>query len=457
VYNGAVLVLVVDDDPSIRSVVSRFLVRSGHTVVEAEDGHSAIEMLGKQAFEAVITDLIMPGADGYAVLRHMRERRLKIPVVVLTGEASVRDAVEAMRAGAFNFLTKPFRLADLGQIMDQVAAARVAKVDAAPVLRAHDQQPQVALIGESAPLRAVIETIERIASTNSTVLLTGESGTGKEVVARLLHGASPRATGPLVAVNCGAIPETLIESELFGHAKGAFTGATDARPGKFLQAHGGTLFLDEIGELPLPMQVKMLRTLQEREVTAVGDSRSRSVDVRIIAATNRDLEAMVKEGTFRADLYYRLDILPIRLPALRERPEDIPLLARHFLDSMNRRFEREVTLSEEALALMRGYGWPGNVREMENLVERLVVLNRTGIIEVGDFPARMTGATESAAETTAAGKLTDGGIDLQAVVAGFERSLIERAVRQAGGNKTRAAELLGLSRTTLLDKLKRQG
>ncbi len=296
-----------------------------------------------------------------------------------------------------------------------------------------------------------------MANTSSTVLITGESGTGKEVVARLLHGTSGRASGPLVAINCGAIPEALMESEMFGHAKGSFTGATEARTGLFVQANGGTLFLDEIAELPLSLQVKLLRALQERQVTPVGENRPRSVDVRIIAATNRDLEAMVREGTFRADLYYRLDVLPLRLPALRERREDIPLLVQHFLQSMNRRFDRTVLLDDAALTLMTNYAWPGNVREMENLVERLVVLNRSGTITIAELPPRLTSGTMAA--VTAAAATIDfgkGGIDLPAAVAEFEDSLIQSALRLAEGNKTRAAELLGLSRTTLLDKIKRQ-
>jgi transcriptional regulator with PAS, ATPase and Fis domain len=303
----------------------------------------------------------------------------------------------------------------------------------------------------------VIDTVERMARTSSTVLITGESGTGKEVVARLLHGTSGRASGPLVAINCGAIPEALMESEMFGHAKGSFTGATEARPGIFVQANGGTLFLDEIAELPLSLQVKLLRVLQERRVTAVGDGRERAVDVRIIAATNRDLEAMVRDGTFRADLYYRLDVLPIRLPALRERREDIPLLVEHFLQSMNRRFDRSVVLDDVALTLMQAYAWPGNVREMENLLERLVVLNRSGRIAVTDLPPRLTSdPVPSASVASALVDLPMRGIDLQATVAEFEDSLIQRALRLTDGNKTRAAELLGLSRTTLLDKIKRQ-
>jgi DNA-binding NtrC family response regulator len=448
-------ILVVDDDAPVRTMVRKLLTRSAHDVIEAQDGLEAIQILGTHSIDLVVTDLNMPRADGLQVLRHTREKCPKIPVLILTGEDSIRDCVEAMRAGAFNFLTKPFHPPDLEEIVRQALRARGAQSGSAPT--GDDGQPQVALIGVSAALRAVIDTVERVARTTSTVLITGESGTGKEVVARLLHGSSGRASGPLVAINCGAIPEALMESELFGHAKGSFTGATEARAGTFLQANGGTLFLDEIAELPLPLQVKLLRVLQERRVTAVGDSRARAIDVRIVAATNRDLEAMVREGTFRADLYYRLDVLPIRLPAVRERREDIPLLIRHFLETMNRRFDRGVVLSDAALAAMTGYDWPGNVREMENMVERLVVLNRSGTIAVDELPQRLTSATRvSVSGAAALVDLETAGIDLQAVVAEFEDSLIARALRSAGGNKTRAAELLGLSRTTLFDKLKRQ-
>jgi DNA-binding NtrC family response regulator len=447
-------VLIADDDPSVRGLLRSLLSRRGYGVIEAEDGGSAIEKLAARPVDVVITDLVMPRANGFEVLRRARERQPRTPVVMLTGEGSIRDCVEAMRAGAFNFLTKPFHPTDLEEVVRQAVRARGGE-PGPPQRGADDEHPQVALIGESAALRAVIDVVERVAGSNSTVLITGESGTGKEVVARLLHGSSPRVGGPFVAVNCGAIPETLIESELFGHAKGAFTGAVESRPGKFVQADGGTLFLDEIAELPLALQVKLLRVLQDREITAVGDARSRGVDVRIIAATNRDLELMVREGGFRADLYYRLDVLPIRLPALRERPEDIPPLARHFLESMNRRFERQVTIAEEALVLFKLHAWPGNVREMENLLERLVVLSRTGTITAEDLPPRLRSAAAAPEVTAAAAELARGAIDLPATMAAIEGSLIEQALRQAAGNKTRAAEMLGLSRTTLLDKLKR--
>jgi two-component system response regulator AtoC len=452
-------ILVVDDNSSMRVLLRTLLVRNGYGVTDAQDGVEALEKLGKQPFDLVITDLVMPRADGFAVLRRTRERHPRTPVIMLTAEGSISECVGAMRAGAFNFLTKPFQPDDLEAVVRQALPARVAqeprsRLQSAP--NPAEGQPQVALIGVSAALREVLEIVESVATRGSTVLITGESGTGKEVVARLLHGSSPRAAGPLVAVNCGAIPENLIESELFGHTKGAFTGAMEASPGKFAQAEGGTLFLDEIADLPLSLQVKLLRVLQEREVTAVGDSRVRDVDVRIIAATNRDLEVMVREGSFRADLFYRLDVLPIRLPALRERCEDIPLLARHFLAEMNRRFQRSVMLTDDALAVMTAYRWPGNVREMENLFERLVILSRSGTVEVCDLPARLReDSAKTAALVAVAGERRDGVIDLPSMVAGFESSLIQNAMRQSGGNKTRAAGLLGLSRTTLVDKLKR--
>jgi DNA-binding NtrC family response regulator len=451
-------VLVVDDDTSMRALLRTLLTRNGYDVTEAEDGAVAIDKLTARAFDLVLTDLVMPRVDGLEVVRQARQLRPRTPVVMLTAEGSIQQCVSAMRAGAFNFITKPFHLPDLEEMIRLATSAPRHATDARGQNPGdvHLEQPQVALVGKSEALRGVIDTVERIASATSTVLITGESGTGKEVVARLLHGSSPRAGGPLIALNCGAIPETLIESELFGHAKGSFTGATEARPGKFLQANGGTLFLDEIAELPLQMQVKLLRVLQEREVTPVGDSRTRTVDVRIIAATNQNLEEMVREGTFRADLFYRLEVLPIHLPALRERREDIPLLVQHFLDSMNRRFDRDLALGEDALLLLEAYDWPGNVREMENLLERLVVLTRGAVIHIDDLPARVRDASaRTVAVASVAKDILDGASDFQTAVASFERALIEHALRKAEGNKTRAAEILGLSRTTLLDKMSR--
>jgi two-component system response regulator AtoC len=447
-------VLVADDDPGVRVTLRAMLSRRGYTIIEAADGAEAVEALRARPVDVIITDLIMPRANGFEVLRRAREYQPATPVIMLTAEGSIRDCVAAMRAGAFNFLTKPFQASDVEEQVGSALSSRGGRVRPAHG-PGESNQPQVALIGDSRPLRELIDNIERIAGTSSSVLITGESGTGKEVVARLLHGSSPRVGSSFIAVNCGAIPEALMESELFGHVKGAFTGATEARPGKFVQAEGGTLFLDEIGELPLALQVKLLRVLQEREVTPVGESKPRRIDVRIIAATNRDLELMVKDGRFRQDLFFRLDVLPLELPALRERSEDIPILATHFLDLTNRRLGREVVLSEEALSLMQLYEWPGNVREMENLIERLVVMSRDDLIEGKDLPVRMRSIEGASGLLDASVALTRGTVDLPNRIAAIERTLIEQALRQAEGNKTRAAELLGLSRTTLIDKMKR--
>jgi len=449
-------VLVVDDDSGVRVTLRGMLARRGFNVIEAADGAAAIARLNTGPVDVVITDLVMPQANGFEVLRRARECQPRTPVIMLTAEGSIRDCVAAIQAGAFNFLTKPFQASD---VEEQVRAALNSR-DSMPRPRRSTgdlSRPQVALIGQSKLLRDVIDSVERLAGNTSTVLISGESGTGKEVVARLLHSSSQRAGRPFIAVNCGAIPESLIESELFGHTKGSFTGATEARAGKFLQAEGGTLFLDEISELQLALQVKLLRVLQEREVTPVGEANARRVDVRIIAATNRDLETMVKEGTFRKDLFYRLDVIPLKLPALRDRYEDIPILANYFLEANNRRLGRKVALSDEALSFMQLYEWPGNVREMENLIERLVVLCKGDVIGGSDLPARVRAVGGGPGLGDASAALSHGAIDLPATMDGIERTLLEQALRQAGGNKTRAAALLGLSRTTLIDKLKRFG
>jgi two-component system response regulator AtoC len=448
-------ILIVDDEPAIRQLLKLALLRSGHQVTECADGGEASNALEGGTFDLVISDLTMPIADGLAVLRKARTVAPGTPVVILTARAAISDCVEAMREGAFNFLVKPFHPTELAAVVAQALRAGQAAQSAVPAARpSGGEQAQAALIGESPALRQVLDVVGRVAPSEATVLLLGESGTGKEVVARLLHSFSPRVGGPFIAVNCGAIPEGLLESELFGHTKGAFTGATENRPGKFIEADGGTLFLDEVGELPLASQVKLLRVLQDRTVTPVGDGKSRTVQTRVVAATNQDLETRVKEGRFRTDLYYRLNVVPILLPALRERGSDVPLLARHFLASANRRAGKNVVLSEGALAALALGAWPGNVRELENMIERLVILDRTGVVRAEDVPASVTTAAAKLAGA-AAQALANGGIDLVETMARIEGVLIESALRAADGNKSRAAELLSLSRTTLLDKLKR--
>jgi two-component system response regulator AtoC len=444
-------ILIADDEPAVRLALGKALERLGHRVSACGDGGEAMAALDQGAFELVMTDLRMPIADGLAVLRKVRGVSAATPVIILTAHAAISDCVEAMREGAFNFLVKPFHLTELEAVVTEALATR-----ASPVLHASTgvSQPQAALIGESPALAAVLDMVARAAPTDATVLLSGESGTGKEVVARLLHAFSNRGARPFVAVNCGALPEGLVESELFGHSRGAFTGATDSRPGRFVEADGGTLFLDEIGELPLTAQVKMLRVLQDRTVTPVGDTRTRTVSTRVVAATNQDLEARVQQGLFRPDLYYRLNVVPLKLPALRERPIDIPLLVQHFLGASNRRLGRQVSVSEAAMACLSLYAWPGNVRELENLIERMVILDRTGRIEAADLPTAMV-TPERMNAGQAAEALRHGAIDLSRTMAQIESMLIAAALRAEDGNKSRAAERLGLSRTTLLDKLKR--
>jgi two-component system, NtrC family, response regulator AtoC len=444
--------LIVDDEPAIRLALGKALERLGHRVSACGDGSEAIAALDHTSFELVMTDLRMPIADGLAVLRKVRTVAAATPVIILTAHAAISDCVEAMREGAFNFLVKPYHLTELEAVVTE-ALASVGR-PAAPVTLTGVSQPQAALIGESPALAAVLDLVARVAPTDATVLLSGDSGTGKEVVARLLHGFSNRGGKPFVAVNCGALPEGLVESELFGHTKGAFTGATESRPGRFVEADGGTLFLDEIGELPLPAQVKMLRVLQDRTVTPVGDTKVRTVSTRVVAATNQNLEARVEQGLFRADLFYRLNVVPIVLPALRDRRTDIPLLVRHFLGAANRRLGRQVAISEAALACLSLYEWPGNVRQLENLIERLVILDRTGTIDAQDLPATLV-APERTLAGQAAEALSRGAIDLGKTMAQIESMLIATALRLEDGNKSRAAERLGLNRTTLLDKLKR--
>jgi DNA-binding NtrC family response regulator len=438
----------------IRAVVKRVVERLGHRVTEAADGAEAIKAIDAGGLDLVVSDLRMPKADGFAVLRRAQEAAHRVSVIILTASTAIADCVEAMRSGALNFVVKPFDPDELKAVVEVALAPGQSAARGDTGRTRSMAQPQAVLVGESPVLRAVIETVGQVAPSDATVLLLGESGTGKEVVARLIHGFSSRVGKPLIAVNCGAMPEGLVESELFGHVRGAFTGATEARPGKFVEADGGTLFLDEISELPPSLQVKLLRVLQDKTITAVGESKSRTVDTRVVAASNQDLEALVRQGKFRSDLYFRLNVVPILLPALRERAGDVPRLAAHFLASANRRAQKNVAFSEAALLALQLYNWPGNVRELENLVERMTIMNRTGVIGLDDLPASVRGVASDLAATAAEGP---GGqaIDLVATLAKIESALIDRAMRAAGGNKTRAAELLGLSRTTLLDKLKR--
>jgi DNA-binding NtrC family response regulator len=363
-----------------------------------------------------------------------------------------------MQAGAFNFLVKPLNRDELRSVVSSALAAARPQAKPSEEQSAGVGQPQAALIGESPVLRRCLDIVDNVAPTDATVLLLGESGTGKEVVARLIHAFSPRAAGPFVAVDCAALPEALADSELFGQAKGAFSGAAEGQPGRFLEADGGTLLLDDVTALPFAVQGKLLRVLQDRAVKPMGDARIRQVNTRVLAATNQDPEALVREGKFRADLFFRLNVVPITLPALRERTEDVPRLAEHFLALACRRTGKNVKFSEAALVTLQLYDWPGNVRELENMVERLVILSATDTIGVNDLPGPVRTPSAHLAAVAAAATGTPGDhIDLAATLSRIEATLIARAMKAASGNKTRAAEALGLNRTTLIDKLKRIG
>ena len=445
-------VLVVDDELVVRKALHALMSGLGMQVTLAEDGVDARGKLGSGGpFDLVLTDLKMPRADGFEVLRAAAELAPGVPIIMLTAHGSLGDCVAAMRAGAANFLAKPFHPAELEEVVKQTIANAAKPPKGKRTPPPIPGKPQVMLAGTSPRLSEVLELIERVARTDATVLISGETGTGKEVAARLLHTLSDRAGAPFVAVNCGAIPEGLIESELFGHAKGAYTGATDKRVGRFAAADGGTLFLDEIGDLPLALQVRLLRVLQDHEVTPVGESAAQPIDVRVITATHRNLEDMVAAGAFRQDLFYRLNVVQVEMPALRERREDIVALAERFLESAAHRVGRKLSLSAPVRAALERHDWPGNVRELENLMERLAIIARAEEISLGDLPPKLAGGNNTAPVPA----LRDEGVDMPKTLATIERQMIEEALRKTGGNKNKAAALLGINRTTLVEKLKR--
>jgi two-component system response regulator AtoC len=437
--------LVVDDDERVRIVVRKLLrQRVAHAdIVESASGDDALAKLDQTRFDLVLTDLRVPVADGFAILDKLQSRQPGVPAIVVTGYGNVRDCVDAMRRGAVNFVCKPFELDDLSLAVDKALAATGAFP--APVVNGP--------VGGSPAMARVLDELERVGRTDATVLLRGETGTGKERLARLVHERSTRASKPFVAINCGAIPEGLVEAELFGHMRGAFTDAGERRVGKLEQAAGGTVFLDEVGEVPMAAQVKLLRFLQEREITPLGAAESTPVDVRVVAATHRDLERMVRTGTFREDLLYRLSVVPIHVPPLRDRAGDVPDLVDHFIVQAEERRGRTVGFTPEALAVMERYSWPGNVRELENLIERLAIMSAADTIDVDALPERM----RSEAARVKTETLPQDGLDLQNALGSIEDALIDEALKRTGGNRTDAAQLLGLNRTTLVEKLRRRG
>ena len=451
-------ILVVDDEPSIRKVLAAQLKRVGYGVTAAADGAEALSLLSERPFDLVISDLQMPGVDGMALLEHCRANLPALPVILITAHGTVDTAVEAIKLGAHDYITKPFDQHELRDIITKAlrtGEARSSQIHA-------DAAGRFAIIGRTAAMRRIYTRIEKVADKPTTVLITGESGTGKELVAQALHDNSSRQERPFIQVNCGAIPENLFESELFGHEKGSFTGAATSKPGRFELANGGTLFLDEIGELPLSMQVKLLRVIQDGTFDRVGGIRSRTVDVRLVAATNRDLKAEVKAGRFREDLFYRLSVIPIELPPLRDRIDDIPLLVEHFISGFNPRLGTAIEgVTAEAVSVMKAYGWPGNIRELENLMERSMLLSEPGERLLG--PGDLSGLGEPQEEASEDAPASEGrsalqGLGLKEYVRAhterLERAHIQRALSDSSGNVTHAARALGISRKSLQIKMR---
>jgi DNA-binding NtrC family response regulator len=450
--------LLVEDEGSLRSAIAEQLGDRGYQVEQADSGEAALARLSDFAFDIIVTDLRLPGMDGSAVVEAAVGRYPDIIAIVVTGYGTVKDAVEAIKRGAWDFVNKPFQIDELLHVLDSALEQRRLKSENA-YLRAQLEERYrfEGIVGKSPPMAKLFQLLETVAATNSTILISGETGTGKEVVARAIHHNSPRRIHRFVALNCSAIPETLLEAELFGHVRGAFTGAVGNRQGRLEQAHKGTLFLDEVGTMSPALQAKLLRVLQEREFERVGDSHTIKVDVRVIAATNSDLTRMVATGQFREDLFYRLNVIPVVLPPLRDRKEDIPLLVRHFLE----RFRAEggpgrgpLTVSQEAMRLLMAYQWPGNVRQLENAVERAVALSAgRAQIDVDDLSSEIQQAQEPALSSDVT--LPAEGLDLYRFMAHIEQELIERSLERSGGNKGQAAKLLNLKRTTLVEKLRR--
>jgi two-component system response regulator AtoC len=458
-------VLIVDDEINLRKVLCALLERDGHQTTAVADGLAALDVIKVGGIDLVITDMKMPQMSGLDLLRAIKSSEPGLPVIVITAHGTVDSAVAALKDGAYDYITKPFDKDELRVAVRKAASVRM-------VLREHlqdvgDVKGRFQIIGQSPRMRDIYAIIEKVAATPSTVLITGESGTGKELVATALHVESPRKDKPIIKVNCAAIPKDLMESEFFGYEQGAFTGAVSAKPGRFELADGGTLFLDEIAEIPSAMQVKLLRALQIGEFERVGGVRTIRVDARVVAATNRDLQKMIEQGRFRDDLFYRLNVVPIALPALRDRKEDIPLLAEAFLEKFNKRLQRQSRgITKEAMDVLMAYQWPGNIRELENVIERTLLFAEGDVLELSDLPEelRQNAAQSAAAKARAeipSTPLETGSASMKDIVkqatVEIERDLIQKALDETGGNITRAAHLLRISRKGLQNKMKEFG
>jgi two-component system, NtrC family, response regulator HydG len=444
-------ILIVDDDPGHQSSLSILIKGWGYEVFTADNGALAVENVRKRPFDAVLMDVRMAEMDGIEALRRIKEYNPAVPVLIMTAYSSVDSAVQALKSGAYDYLTKPLDFDELRITLERALDHTRLAVENRALKEQLPRSFQLdAIIGKSPSMQALLEMVAMVAPSEATVLITGESGTGKELVAKAIHGLSPRKNAPLVTVNCAALSETLLESELFGHEKGAFTGADRRREGRFVLADKGVIFLDEIGEIPLPMQAKLLRVLQEREVQRVGSDTPIQVDVRIIAATNRDLSRAVSRGEFREDLFYRLNVVTLRVPPLRERKEDLPLLAQHFLTLFGEKNRKNLRgFTPQAMDLLLRHDWPGNVRELENAVERAVIMAMSNWVGENDLPlVVLQGSPDSLEPSVEAGARPLEVVEKEAVLSTLE---------QTGGNKSEAARLLGISRVTLHKKLKKYG
>jgi two-component system response regulator AtoC len=456
-------VLVVDDERELRESLSQILTSMGHNVLEAENGEESLRMVRERGMDSpasihiILLDVNMPGMSGLEVLREVRALDPSISILIITAHGSIRDAVEAMREGAYNYLEKPVQPTDIEELVQKATEAHALVQElglSSPKLTLDNGEE---FIGNSQQMRSVFQVIQRLGQVNTSVLIRGENGTGKELVARAVHFNSPRKDKPFVAVNCGAIPENLIESEFFGHEKGAFTGADQRHIGRFQYAEGGTLFLDEIGDISPAMQVKLLRVLQERKFTPIGSNREIRCDVRIIAATNRNLEDLIRAGQFRQDLFYRLNVMPIQLPPLRDRIDDIPVLVAHFIDKINALHSRQGTPTEirgirqDALNALKNYTWPGNIRELENVIERSFVLENSLYLTLGSLPETLwpqSGKSEPASTVA---------IDFHAQKEQFEKDFIVHALKRFGGRINQTVQHAGIPKNTLLRKIRKYG
>jgi two-component system response regulator AtoC len=441
-------ILVVDDEKGMRESIE-LLLHEEYDVFLAVSGKQAIEIIKQETIDLVLLDIRLPEIDGIETLKLIKSLDESIEVIMITAVITVGKAVEAIRHGAYDYITKPFDIEALTEQVAKVIEKRTLYKDNISLRQLIESDYQYEkIVGQSSLIREIFKTIEQVAKINSTILITGESGTGKELVARAIHNRSDRKERFFVAVNCAAIPDNLLESELFGHERGSFSGAVGRQIGKFEIADGGTLFLDEIGSLPLPMQAKLLRAIQEKEIERIGGSKPVPVDVRLVTATNSDLKNQIKNRAFREDLFYRINVIPIHLPPLRDRKEDLPLLANHFLHKYNHEFGKKIkAINKETLSLLSQYSWPGNVRELENLIERMVVLTKEGSIDTSKLPGEIKGTPVCPPPSEES--------KLKAALQKFESDFIRQALEKAGGKKGKAAKLLGIHRNTLINLLKK--